>query len=191
MDGGPSTRDRILRAARELFSEVGYDRASLTDIAERAGLTRPAIKYYFVGKEDLYAALFESVRDGVVAAGIKNAAEQHSLSARLAAFLQTASQVDSQDRTYARFIAASLLDTVRYPELAHSQLTEVRTFVEQALEAAIEAGEIRPDTDVSSVTEMLIAVTWGMGLYAGYVGTHDQLEAVVAQFTRLLEGELW
>jgi hypothetical protein len=112
----------------------------------------------------------------------------------LAAFLEAATQVDSRDRSYARFIASSLLDAFRHPELrdqAQSQLDDVRGFLEQALRAAIEDGEIRADTDVASVTEMLIAVMWGMGLYAGFVGTHDQLEAVVEQFTRLLEGTLW
>jgi AcrR family transcriptional regulator len=191
---GASTQERILQAARELFSEAGYERTSLTEIAERAGLTRPAINYYFVSKEDLYSALFESTRDGVVASGVKKAVDADSLSTRLAAFLEAATQVDSRDRSYARFIASSLLDAFRHPELrdqAQSQLDDVRGFVEQALRAAVEDGEIRADTDVASVTEMLIAVMWGMGLYAGFVGTHDQLEAVVEQFTRLLKGTLW
>jgi hypothetical protein len=30
-----------------------------------------------------------------------------------------------------------------------------------------------------------------MGLYAGFVGTHEQLESVVAQFGLLLEGRMW
>lgn len=191
---GPAARERILQSARQLFSEVGYEKTSLTEIAERAGLTRPAINYYFRSKESLYTALLDSTRDSVVGPGIKEAAAAKAMSSRLAAFLQAAVQVDSRDRSYARFIAASLLDAFRHPELrdrAQSQLDDVREFVERSLRAAIEEGEIRADTDVAAVTEMLVGMMWGMGLYAGFVGTHDQLEAVVAQFERLLEGDLW
>jgi len=191
---GPSARERILHAGRELFNELGYQRASLTQIAERAGVTRPAVNHYFRTKEDLYEALFESARDGVVASGLKTAAEAETLTARLQAFLEAATQVDAGDRSYARFIAASLLDAFRHPELAdraHSQLDDVRGFIEATLREAVEGGQVRADIDVAAVTEMLLAVMWGMGLYAGFVGTHEQLESVVTQFGLLLEGRMW
>ncbi|GAB3459866.1 TetR family transcriptional regulator C-terminal domain-containing protein [Actinophytocola sediminis] len=67
----------------------------------------------------------------------------------------------------------------------------VRGFVRQALGAAVESGEVREDIDIPAVTEMLIAVIWGMALYAGFVGTHDRLAEVVEQFSRLLAGGRW
>src|ERR1700749_5306268 len=48
------TRKRILRAAREVFSERGYDAATFPAIAIRADLTRPAINHYFENKSVLY-----------------------------------------------------------------------------------------------------------------------------------------
>ncbi|HVV08937.1 TetR/AcrR family transcriptional regulator [Amycolatopsis sp.] len=194
VSGGPSTREVILQAARHVFSEQGYEGTTVKAIAERAGLTRPAVNHYFRTKEALYRALFTSTRQTVVAAGADTAQARETLSGQLAAFLRSASQVDSRDRSYARFMAASLLDAFRHPELgdsAHGQLADVREFVGGAVRMAVEPGEIRADTDVPAVTEMLVAVLWGMGLYAGFVGTHDQLESVVAQFCRLLEGTLW
>lgn len=191
---GPSARERILLAGRELFNELGYQKASLTQIAERAGLTRPAVNHYFHTKEDLYEALFESARDAVVASGVKTASEAETLPARLGAFMEAATQVDAEDRSYARFIAASLLDAFRHPELAdraRSQLDDVRGFIEQTLLEAVRAGQVRSDIDVPAVTEMLLAMMWGMGLYAGFVGSHEQLESVVVQFSRLLEGDMW
>lgn len=191
---GADTRHRILVVARQVFSELGYEKTTFKEIAERAGLTRPAVNHYFHNKEALYSALFDATREHVVGEAVANAAAEHKLAGRLEAFLQAATQIDSRDRTYARFIAASLLDAFRHPELrdrAQNQLADARQFVEQTLRAAIEQGEIRPETDVPAVTEMLVAVMWGMGLYAGFVGTHEQLEGVVEQFVRLLEGNLW
>ncbi|OLM16728.1 MULTISPECIES: TetR/AcrR family transcriptional regulator [unclassified Pseudonocardia] len=180
--------------ARDVFSDLGYEKASFMEIAHRAGVTRPAVNHYFGSKEALYGALFDATRDSVVDAGVANAMNEHKLTRQIGAFLEAAAQVDSRDRTHARFIAASVLDSVRHPELndrALGQLAEVRVFLEQALRTAIERGEIRHDLDITAVTEMLIAILWGMGLYAGYVGTHQQLDSVVQQFTRLLEGDLW
>ncbi len=44
---------------------------------------------------------------------------------------------------------------------------------------------------MSTVVEMLVAVMWGMGFYAGYVGSHDELVSVVAQLELLMANKLW
>jgi len=38
---------------------------------------------------------------------------------------------------------------------------------------------------------MLVAMMWGMGFYAGFVGNHDELAAVVQQFELLMANKLW
>jgi len=58
--GGPasrSTRERILDIALELFTEQGYDKTSLRDIAERLGTTKAALYYHFERKEDILLEL--------------------------------------------------------------------------------------------------------------------------------------
>ena len=50
------TRQRIHQVALEVFSEQGYDRATLREIAEPLGITRPALYYHFKSKDDLVAA---------------------------------------------------------------------------------------------------------------------------------------
>src|SRR5271167_2411136 len=52
-----STRERILDIALELFTEQGYDKTSLRDIAERLGTTKAALYYYFERKEDILLEL--------------------------------------------------------------------------------------------------------------------------------------
>jgi AcrR family transcriptional regulator len=51
------TRVKLLEAARELIREKGYERASLEEIAERAGMTTGAIYGNFKSREDLFIAL--------------------------------------------------------------------------------------------------------------------------------------
>jgi len=52
-----STRERILDIALELFTEQGYDKTSLRDIAERLGTTKAALYYHFARKEDILLEL--------------------------------------------------------------------------------------------------------------------------------------
>jgi TetR/AcrR family transcriptional regulator, repressor for uid operon len=67
------TRKRILRAAREVFSERGYDAATFQAIAIRADLTRPAINHYFSNKRALYREVAKETNAVVVAASIQRA----------------------------------------------------------------------------------------------------------------------
>src|SRR5689334_3211599 len=49
--------DRILDAARQLVLGMGARKLSLSDVATRAGVSRPTIYRYFACKEDLIDAL--------------------------------------------------------------------------------------------------------------------------------------
>ncbi|HEX4107452.1 MAG TPA: TetR family transcriptional regulator [Solirubrobacteraceae bacterium] len=52
-----STRERILDIALELFTEQGYEKTSLRNIAERLGTTKAALYYHFERKEDILLEL--------------------------------------------------------------------------------------------------------------------------------------
>jgi AcrR family transcriptional regulator len=49
-------RDAILRAAIEMFREVGYERATMSAISERAPVSKPTLYGYFKSKDELFAA---------------------------------------------------------------------------------------------------------------------------------------
>ncbi|MEE4588426.1 MULTISPECIES: TetR/AcrR family transcriptional regulator [Streptomyces] len=51
------SRRLLMEAARDVFSEKGFAGARVQDIADRAGLNKQLIAYYFGGKEGLYQEL--------------------------------------------------------------------------------------------------------------------------------------
>lgn len=57
------TRQRIQDAARELFTEKGVLRTSLQDIADRLGVTKPALYYHFRSREDLVRSIVQPLID--------------------------------------------------------------------------------------------------------------------------------
>jgi len=52
--GEDDTPTRLLRAAREIFSEVGYQAATIREISERAGTNIALVNYHFGDKLELY-----------------------------------------------------------------------------------------------------------------------------------------
>jgi len=60
----PRTRSRLIRAAVQVFDKKGYDAASVREIVEIAGVTKPALYYHFGSKEGvLKAILVEGARE--------------------------------------------------------------------------------------------------------------------------------
>jgi TetR/AcrR family transcriptional regulator len=57
------TRDRIIVAATDLFSERSFDGATTRDIAARAGVTQPLLHYHFRSKEELWQTAADSLFD--------------------------------------------------------------------------------------------------------------------------------
>lgn len=51
------TEERLLDAALTLFAEKGYEAASVREIIEATGVTRPVLYYYCSSKEDLFKRL--------------------------------------------------------------------------------------------------------------------------------------
>src|ERR1700722_16938318 len=91
------TRKRIVNAAREVFSERGYDGATFQAIAVRADLTRPAINHYFSSKRVLYRAVVDRTNEIVVRAGIDRARSEKTTMGRLSAFITVAMQAENEN----------------------------------------------------------------------------------------------
>lgn len=71
----PGTEDRLRRAALDLFMEHGYDNVTVTQIAERAGITRRSYFRYFPDKREVLFAGSEQLSSAIGEA-VLNSAEQ-------------------------------------------------------------------------------------------------------------------
>lgn len=187
------TRGRIARAAREVFSELGYDGATFQEIAARADLTRPAINHYFPSKLALYRHVVEDANQMSLAAGIGRARRETTFEARMRAFFDSGMTAADQDPSIAAFLVIAVLEFQRNPQLRgdeNSTLKSGREFARWIVAEAVAAGELPARTDVDASTEMLVAMLLGLGVYAGFVGSWPQLQAVSEQFLRMLGGGL-
>jgi AcrR family transcriptional regulator len=74
--GNPDTREAILRAARDIFADKGFDGASIRAIAAAAGCDPALVHHYFGSKDQLFLATVRAPIDpaalvpGVLAGGL-------------------------------------------------------------------------------------------------------------------------
>jgi AcrR family transcriptional regulator len=187
------TRKRILRAARELFSERGYDAATFQAIAIRADLTRPAINHYFANKRVLYWQVLDETNNAMVAASTQRARSETTLIGRVSAFIESASETELENHASSAFLIAATLESQRHPELSRpgsDSVSTTRAFLLWAIDDGIQSGELDADTNAVALTEMLLAVLLGVGFYAGFVGSRDEFDVITDQLKLLLARSL-
>ncbi len=61
--GNPDTREAILGAARSVFADKGFDKASIRAIASAADVDPALVHHYFGTKDQLFLAAMESPID--------------------------------------------------------------------------------------------------------------------------------
>jgi AcrR family transcriptional regulator len=61
----PSTRQKLVLAAMQLFAAKGYGSTSVADVLHEAGVNSGSLYYFFPGKQDLLLAVLETYRAGI------------------------------------------------------------------------------------------------------------------------------
>jgi len=182
-----------VRAAREVFSERGYDAATFQAIAIRADLTRPAINHYFANKRVLYWQVLDETNKAMVAASTQRASSETTLIGRVSAFIESAREAELENHAASAFLIAATLESQRHPELSRpgsDSVNTTRAFLLWAINDGIQSGELDADTNAEALSEMLLAVLLGVGFYAGFVGSRDEFDVITDQLKLLLTRSL-
>lgn len=144
---GRQTNERIVHAAEELITERGCTDFQMIEVAERCGMTKGALYYYYADKNDLVEEVLDRTLEG---------------------FLEQLEDICEQGRSprenlheYCRAFAAEVAqggpvvvsmvqDLAGGPDALTrmgSRLSKVTSFIEGRLELARDAGAVRCDFD--------------------------------------------
>lgn len=163
---GTETRLKILHSAREVFSTMGFDRASLRQIAEEAGITRNAIVNYYSSKIELYSASLSSIQDVVLGQILEDARPGAGpVHPRIMAIFERAVATRQDDETFVRFFVTSTADAIYHPSLRDQvmvPLVLVREYLKDLLDAAQGAGDIRATVDTEAAAQLCVDLLWGL-----------------------------
>jgi AcrR family transcriptional regulator len=184
-DGG-ETRLKILHSARQVFSTIGFDRASLKQIAEDAGFTRNAIANYYPSKIELYRAALSSVHDVVITQILDPARQQTGpIDRRVLAVFEHAVATIRIDQTFVRFFVTSTADAIHHPDLqeqAMRPIVLVRKHFGEVLAGA--------DTDTEATNQVLVDLLWGLAVDAGFYSDEHRTRRTLEALGRVVSAAL-
>lgn len=157
-------RAAILQAAKQMFTQNGFDGASMDQIAAAAGVSKLTVYSHYGDKETLFAAVVKSYCERQLPSSLFEPMPQVSLHERLLSIAQAFYTVISSPAAVA---AHRMLCT---PQLAHSPLPLLFW----------EAGPKRVQSDFAALLQRRIA--------AGELGI-PEVPRAASQFFTLLKGE--
>ncbi len=186
-----ATRERILDAAEQLFSEHGFDGASIRDIASKAGVQGALVNHHGGSKEDLFFTVVAR-RAGVLAEHRLAALEARKtedeadlrgiLSAFIGPFLELTTHSGPQWRAYGRLIAHVSADErwrpiseVCFDPTAQVFTSELSRVLPGASPRQIGAGFVFMVSAILSLSTS----TWRIGDLSGSADTDDLMQTLL------------
>jgi AcrR family transcriptional regulator len=154
-----ATREKLLRAARDGFAELGFAATRVADIAERAGTSHGSFYTYFDDKRDILLALTEETAAAMYGtafaplAGQPNTARD-AIRSRMAAYLRAAREHGDVVRTWDQASGV------------HPEVEQLRSRIRTAMAAEVaelferdrEAGLVRAGVDLEIAASALTAM---------------------------------
>ncbi|MEV1077641.1 helix-turn-helix domain-containing protein [Streptomyces sp. NPDC050211] len=176
-----STIEELLRAARALFADRGYNSTSLDAVVEAAHVTKGALYHHFSGKQHLFRAVYEreQTRLARIVARAYSEAKPDSWEAVFVgsrAFLLEVLDPDVQ--------RINLLDAPG--ALGTEEMREINSdclkMMQEGVRRAAESGDIAPHS-VTALTHLLYGGLCETAM--AVVRAEDQQEALDASITEL------
>jgi AcrR family transcriptional regulator len=158
-----SSHDRILRAAKRLFAEVGYENASTVSIAREAGTSESQLMKHFGSKQGLLIAILDRGWN-CVSERAKATNHAHSAADRLLSLLMAAT-IELENDPQLKTIAALEARRVRKDgtEIAVSRgYRKFRELLDRALIDMRTEGQIRTDLNLDAVRAAVLGIADGL-----------------------------
>lgn len=140
-----TTEQKIFDAAHEVFSQKGMDGSTMQEIADRAGINKALLHYYYRSKDKLYETVARAILTKAVSA-VRGVLEvEMPLEEKIRRFIETYIGIISRNTFIPLFIISEIN---KHPDRFFSNilpqdLPKPQAFFQQ-VEAEIAAGRIRP-----------------------------------------------
>jgi len=154
--GKARSRQSLLRAAKQLFAERGYEGATMREIAARAGLSTGAVFASFADKADLFDAVLQADAEIQAQAMRKAGAVRGPTEARL---LELLSAAFTHDLAQAQLLGAGMGAVWSQSLPGEVGDRPVRRpavkLIGEALQDGVRRGELKADLDAPLIVDMI------------------------------------
>jgi TetR/AcrR family fatty acid metabolism transcriptional regulator len=157
---GTDKRQRILRAAVDVFAEYGYFNAKVAQIAKAAGVADGTIYLYFNGKEDLLITIFREHTRSYLQSLEQRMADVEPAQDRLRAAVRHHLETLGRDRALAVVSQVELRHSLKFLSLFSQQevadyLNVIRKIVEHGQESGAFRRNVHPQLAAKAIFGVL------------------------------------
>ncbi|MBI9092650.1 MAG: TetR/AcrR family transcriptional regulator [Desulfobacterium sp.] len=188
-------KNRLLKAAAEVFCEKGYAGTTIADVATHAGIGKGTIYGYFSSKEDLFFDLFCWYAQGIMAdTSFETSGDAGSIKDRFLAYTHDIIQemlasVHMYPLTLEFWSAAASGNMRnRLKDAMEKMYDEYRQLIGGILQQGIAQEEFHPDTDTAAIASGIIATLDAMGLQYWINPDFDIQTAAMQTVSAILTG---
>jgi AcrR family transcriptional regulator len=185
------TRQAITMAALALFSNKGYEKTSIEDIARAAGIGKATIYTYFSTKDEIFLSYCDEELEDSFAQFDTPQFKDGKLLDHLLEFFMIKFKFITQNREFGR----QLLREMIFPRTVNAKVKEhdKRYFdiLENIFRTAQQRGELADDLDMFHTSVHFYSLYLGAlaGWYTGYVDSLDKVEEALRDlFTQAIDG---
>ncbi len=196
------TRQRLIRESLRLFLLKGYDNVALSDIAQRVGITKPAIYFHFQNREQLADAVLDHFTQVMTEWSRERFGGFPTTRELLRAFflsLQDFARVEriligpEPDETeagsgFTDFITSAARSSPRFRVRVAEIFAASRRQLAARIRKGQEEGEIKADLDPDLAALHVHALIEGLTFLGGFGSATSQAGLMDALFTQFWEG---
>ncbi|MFT4251286.1 MAG: TetR/AcrR family transcriptional regulator [Caulobacter sp.] len=149
------TRERVLSAARQLFSERGYEGATIRDIAQAAGMSTGAVFASFSDKSELFDEILTADYEVIYAQMKQAAREGETVADALIGLFGVAYSFHLEQLPLLQAsIAVSWTRSEAAEKRARGDIKHLFALIHDALERGVKSGELKADVNAKLVAEI-------------------------------------
>jgi AcrR family transcriptional regulator len=130
----------ILEAARRVFSEKGFEQASVDDIAHAAGVAKGTVYLYYPSKRELYMEALKSGLESMCSELENRVHEAGSTEAKIRAFMSAKVRYFEKHRDFFRIYHSEFAQAALHPTCTHKDLKDYHNRQLELLAVALQEG---------------------------------------------------
>jgi AcrR family transcriptional regulator len=160
-------RQRILTAAWHVIASEGIQSVSMRRVARAAGSTTGLITHYFKDKDELVTRAYRTVLDRMLADAAQRIAAPGTVTERLLAAVEAIEPTDPQMRQWTVVLLNFWAQAAFNPAFARycqQDYRRWRRLIGRAVRDGIASGELRRETDVRTLCDLLTLVSDGFSV---------------------------
>lgn len=164
---GASVQCTVVEAAARVFSSIPYDRATMTDIADNAGISLDSVRAHFRTKDDIAAGVLDVQQERMTEVLSRVMGSDDSSLERLLALIHGVAELMASDALVQAGMAMvdSLPDDLQ--DTGHGFYEEWQNVTETLIREGVADGSVTSKQDPGELSELLNEIFVGAQILSG------------------------